>query len=105
MPYLANSAPTEQVHDREQDHCTQERHTKSRETQVALIDGRSTDQRADQPAAEQRADDTDDDVQQNALLPIGPHHQTREPPNHTTNHQPDQNVHIGYPLTFHPNVR
>ncbi len=47
----------------------EERNAKAGQAQVALIDGRSADQRADEPATQQRADDTDDDVEQDPCWP------------------------------------
>src|SRR5262245_34562035 len=58
---LAYAAPPDEIDDRQQDQRADERHDKPGNTEVVLIDGACTKQRRDEPAAQDRADDADDD--------------------------------------------
>ena len=66
MRRLADAAATHEVHDREQHDRTQQRNQERGQRQRCAVD-RTT--RQDQ-AADERADDADDDVQENALLRV-----------------------------------
>ena len=56
------------------------------QAEVALVDGRNAEQRRQEPAAKECADDAGDDVQDNALSPIGPHQQAGQPAEQATHH-------------------
>ena len=63
----ARAAAPEQIDNRQQDDGSDQRHDDRRDRD-ALIDGCDADQRRYQPAREQRANDADDDVEEDALL-------------------------------------
>src|SRR4030095_4229317 len=76
LPYGTSS---NEVHDGQQDDRAQQRHEQARYAEVALIDGRDAEERAQEPATEYCADHSDYDVEKNSLLPVGSHHDARHP--------------------------
>src|SRR5436190_1058966 len=88
------SAAAEQIDDAQKDDCADQRHEHRRKTEGVLVDGGHADERRDEPTAEQRADDADDDVQDHALLRVGPHDHACQPTDDSADYQPDDEVHI-----------
>src|SRR4051794_38403709 len=85
---LPNGATPYQVDDRQQDHRADERDHQSGQVQSTVIDSWATQQEA----ADHRADDTDDNVQERALLGICPHDDTCQPTNQCAEYQPNNQV-------------
>src|SRR5688572_13819663 len=88
----ANRAATKEIDDREQDHRSDQRH-EERGQRDAVIDRADADQRRDDEPRQQRADDADDDVEQDALLRVSAHDDARQPAHHTAYYQPNQDAH------------
>jgi hypothetical protein len=93
LPALARSAASNQVHDAQQDDRTQQRHQQRRHAEVALVDGRDPEDRAQQPSTQQRARDADHHVEQYSLLSVGAHDEAGNPADDSTNGEPDDDVH------------
>lgn len=92
VPGSAPRRPTEQVDDRQQDDGADERH-EDRPDREAVIDGANTDERRDQPAPDEGADDADDHVQKDALLSIRLHDEAGEPAHDTAHDEPENEIH------------
>src|SRR5437868_10619789 len=90
----ANACSRDQVDDREQDHGAEERHQQAARAELTRIDRRRPDQGPDQPATQHRADDSDHDVEDDALAGVAPHHDAREPTDYTANNQPQDDSHV-----------
>jgi hypothetical protein len=88
----AHAAAAEQIHDRQQDDGADQR-DQERGQRDALIDRADAEQRGHDESGEQRADDTDNDVEQDALLRVGAHDDAGEPAHHAAHDQPDENTH------------
>jgi len=69
----------------------EKRNEQARRAEVALIDGRHPEERAQEPSAKGRANDPDHDVEQNALSRS--HDRARCPSDQSTDDQPDDDVH------------
>jgi hypothetical protein len=57
----------------------EKRNQKSRQTQVALVDRTDADHWRNEPSADHRSYDANNDVQDDALLTVGLHENAREP--------------------------
>lgn len=77
----------EQVDDRQQDHRTDQREQEGAEGD------RFVDAAAEQPAGNQRADDADHDVEDDALLGIALHDDAGQPAYDAADDQPDDDAH------------
>src|SRR3954453_6097101 len=98
---LAHRATPEQVDDGEQDDGAQQRDQQSRQAEVPRGDVARPEQRSQQEAREQGADDADDDVEENALLGIRPHHDAGDPSDEATDDQDENKVnHDDPPLVW-----
>jgi hypothetical protein len=80
-----------QVDDGQQDDRAQKRNEQTRYAEVTLIYGRHPDERAQEPAAERRADDSDYYVEQHTLSRS--HERACRPSDQPTNHEPNDDVH------------
>src|SRR6266550_1290002 len=80
---LADGAPANQVDDCKQDNGAEKR-IKERLDRDRLVDAA-----AEQKAGDDRTDDANDDVQDNALLGVSSHDQARQPADNAANDQPD----------------
>src|SRR5687768_13192928 len=90
LPALADGAAAEEVDDGEQNDRADKRGEKDAAVEgVAHDRALGADERPEQEAAEQRADDSDDDVEQDALLRIGAHHDAGEPADNATDDKCD----------------
>jgi uncharacterized protein YggE len=85
---LANRAPADEVHDREQDNCAEQRPKEGLDRQTS-IDVTFTEQ---QPG-DHRADDADDDIEDDPLLRVRPHDKAGEPTNDASDNQPNDETH------------
>src|SRR4249919_1174571 len=94
----SGTGPTagEEVDDGEQHHRTQQR-DQERANAQARIDGADADQRGDEPARQQGADDADHDVEEDALGGIALHDDAGEPTNDAADYQPNDKVHNNTP--------
>jgi hypothetical protein len=100
---LANRAAAEKIDYREQDHRSEERNHESPYTEIALVDCAFAEKGRDQQATQERANDTNDDVQEYPLLRVGLHDEAREPTDNTADYQPNNKVHIRYsPIYGYP---
>jgi len=83
--------PPPEIDRGQEDDCSQKRHEQAGCGEVALIDGRYPDERAQEPFTEGRADDSRHDVEQHA--PLRSHDRARRPSDQSTDHEPDDDVH------------
>ena len=88
----ARGAATNQVHNREQNDCAQQRHEQRANTEIALVDGANTEQRRKQQTSKKRADDANDDVEQRALLAIRVHDKAGKPAKNATHNNPNNEI-------------
>src|SRR5207342_3908782 len=70
----------------------------ARDTETFVDVGAADAEHAAQPAAQERADNADDHIEQDALLRIRPHDQAGEPADDAAHDQPDDDVHASTPL-------
>src|SRR4029079_11525249 len=84
---LADGSAPDQVDDREQDDRADKRIEKRLDREPGI------DAAAEQQAGNHRTNDSDDDVEDNALLSIRAHDETCKPAADTTDDQPDDNTH------------
>lgn len=95
----ARGAPANQVDDEQQDNGADERYEKARQAEIALVERTAADQRPYEPSAQQGADDSDDDVQEEPLLRVGLHDEAGYPSDNPAHDQPDDQVHTECSLT------
>src|SRR5262245_38740881 len=95
---LTDAAAPDQVDDREQDDSAEERDQQSAQAEIPLIDRPGPEQRGEQPAAQQGADDADHDVENYTLLGIGLHHHAGKPADQTSDDQPNDEIHGTPPM-------
>src|SRR5688572_20978964 len=93
----ARRAPANHVDDDQQDDRADHRDEKARQAEIALVDRSATDQRRNEPAAQQGADDPDDDVEEEALLRVGLHDEAGYPTDDAAYDQPDDEIHLELP--------
>src|SRR3954471_4522293 len=86
---LPDRASADEVHDREQDDCADQRIEKRLDRDAVVERGAA----AEQQAGDEGANDADDDVEDYPLLRIGSHDQACEPAANATDDQPDNEVH------------
>src|SRR4051812_2916312 len=89
----ARAAATDQIDDRQEDDRAEERDPEAGDAEVVLVDRAGTEHRCQQPAAQHRADDADDDVQDDALLPVGSHDHAGDPTDEAAHYKPNDEVH------------
>ena len=89
----ARTAPPQQVHRAQQHHGANEGDKQRGQAEVILVNGSDADKRRNEPTRQHGAYDTDNDVQNDALLPIGFHDYAGKPADQATNNQPDNEVH------------
>src|SRR5438067_3405490 len=82
---LANGSPTDQVDDCEQDHRPDQRIEDGGEVERAT----ARNPLAENEAGDNRAHDSDNDVEDDALLSVGPHDQARKPTDHAADNEVD----------------
>jgi len=63
------------------------------DAEVVRVDGAGAEHRCQEPAAEQGADDADDDVQDDPLLPVRSHDHARDPTDEPAHDKPNDEVH------------
>ena len=85
---LPDSTPPEEIHNPEEDDCTQERDEECGPAEVTLINRAGAEHRGEEEATKEGSDDPDNDIEENALLRIRPHHETRKPSNETAGDEP-----------------
>src|SRR5690348_14660720 len=92
--HSANAAPRDQVDDGQQDDRAQEGHEQTADADFAGVDRRRADDGPDQPGAQNRADDTHDDIEDDALTGITAHDEAGQPADDTTDDQPQNDTHL-----------
>ncbi|VVT27486.1 hypothetical protein SPHINGO391_500008 [Sphingomonas aurantiaca] len=93
MRSLADATATHEVHDREQDDRTQQRHDERGQRQRRVVDGAT---RQDQ-TTDECADDANDDVQKYTLLRISAHDHAGNPADDAADDQPKNETHDIFP--------
>jgi hypothetical protein len=88
---LPRCASPHEVDNGQQGDRSQQGNEQARYAKVTLIDGRRSEEGAQEPTAQGRADDSDHYVEQNALTRS--HDRARRPPDQSTDHEPDNDVH------------
>lgn len=86
---LAHRTSAHEVDDGQQDHRSDQGHEEAGQRQTGIVD-RTTRQNQ---AADKRADDADDDVQEDTLLCVGPHDDAGKPAHNAAHDQPQDNAH------------
>jgi hypothetical protein len=95
QPGLDAASPTpEQTNDKEQNDGSQQRYQQTFQAKVVLVDGADPKHGAQEVAREERAYDTNHDIQEQALPPAGSHDHTCDPTNKSSCDKPDYEVHF-----------
>src|SRR3546814_13988954 len=94
LPYttLFRSSAPDEVDDREQDDRADEGRHERPPVEGVAAQMAAADQTAEQQPAEDRADATDDDVQEDALLGIGAHHDAGKPADDAAHDECDNEI-------------
>src|SRR5215217_3159593 len=82
-PHLADRSPADQVDDRKQDHRADKRIEEGANVERVTC----TEAIAEQEPRNHRANDSNDDIENDALLSIGSHNQACKPAANATNNQ------------------
>ena len=98
----AGAPAPHQVDDGQQDHRADQRDQQRTEAEHALVDRRNSQEGRDENAGNGRADDADDHVQQDALLPVGAHQEAGDPADQAAHdEQHDEIDHEGSSYSAH----
>ena len=90
---LANAASAEQVDDRQQDRGADKRHEQSRDAEIVGVDRAGTEHRCDDEAGNEGLSETEGGFEDDPLLAVCLHHETRKPTKNASNQKPYQKVH------------
>jgi hypothetical protein len=88
-----SSAPAKKIDDGKKHDCSEKRNQESWQTEVGLIDRTDADQWRNEPPADHRSHDADDDIQDDALLTVGLHENARQPAKDPAYHKPQDKIH------------
>src|SRR5262249_2892996 len=92
---LTRGASSNQIDDRKQNQRTHERDHQSHYAEVTLIDRTPANEWRNKPAAKHRPDNSDDDIENDALCRIGAHDEAGEPTDDAANDQPYDEIDHG----------
>jgi hypothetical protein len=81
---LPNSPSPYEVHDSQQNDGSEKRYDQARYAEVVLVNRRNPEQRAQEPTTEDRADDSDHDIEKDSLPCVGFHNHARNPADQST---------------------
>src|SRR3546814_4013075 len=80
------------MHDREQNDRAEQRDQQRAKREAAREDGRHAKQWRQNKPCQKRADDPDNDIQEDALLRIRPHHKTGKPAQYASQDRSDEHT-------------
>jgi hypothetical protein len=89
----AYSGAPKELKQSEQNHGPEKRNEQPAEREIALIDRRRSQYSAQEPAAQNRSDDTDNDIEKYSLSSVRAHGNAGEPADQSAHYQPNDNIH------------
>jgi len=94
-----HGAPAKEVHNGQEDDRTEQGDEERWQAQMVLVDGANAEQGGQQDPRDHGANNPDHDIEDDPLLGVRVHNDTRDPSEDTPDDQPEDKIHFSIPFS------
>src|SRR5215471_8616252 len=91
--HLAHCATAKEIHDGQQNDCSEQRHQERWQAKVVLVNGANTKERRQQEPGQQSADHSNNNIEEYPLLRVCTHDEAGDPSEDAANDEPQNKIH------------